>query len=143
MMRVAARAYRPRVASTAYGKAIGLPSDRPIPRCTETPYFAGPRYCWDHAKIYDLSIRYQHHDSSSASSSNSRDRRQSQRCCRGFRRQRSEQGDAAPGCKYHPILHTCTFAAHSDHARERYSLNRHTDLESRLVPAAIVNPLGG
>ena len=55
-MRVAARAYRPRVASTAYGRAVRLPSDRPIPRCTETPYFAGPRYCWDDAKIYDLSI---------------------------------------------------------------------------------------
>ena len=56
-MRVAARAYRPRVASTAYGRAVRLPSDRPIPRCTETPYFAGPRYCWDDAKIYDLSIK--------------------------------------------------------------------------------------
>ena len=55
-MRIAARAYRPRVAPTAYGRAIGLPSAWLIPQRAETPHFVGPRDRWPDSKIYDLSI---------------------------------------------------------------------------------------
>ena len=55
-MRIAARAYRPRVAPTAYGRAIGLPSAWLIPQRAETPHFVGLRNRWPDSKIYDLSI---------------------------------------------------------------------------------------
>ena len=62
-MRVVARAYRPRVTPTAYGRATGLPSFRPNQQYrADTPHFQDRRYRRQESKIYDHSIRYQHHD---------------------------------------------------------------------------------
>ena len=62
-MRVVARACRPRVTPTAYGRATGLPSFRPNQQYrADTPHFQDRRYRRQESKIYDHSIRYQHHD---------------------------------------------------------------------------------
>ena len=144
-MRVAARAYRPRVASNAYGRAIRLPSDWPIPRHTETPYFAGPRYRWDDAKIYDLSIRYscstKTHELRAAPAVEIADNR----------RDADVDSAASDLSKATPLQDVSTIPSDT-HARSQLTAimhvrdtvkNRHIDHESRLVPAAIVNPLGG
>ena len=56
-MRVVARAYRPRVTPTAYGRATGLPSFRPNQQYrADTPHFQDRRYRRQESKIYDHSI---------------------------------------------------------------------------------------